>query len=47
MKTQNATARLAKAIHRIKAMQVSNVIKPNGDFTESPTETINCLLDAL
>jgi len=47
MKTQNATARLAKAICRNEAVQISNVIKPNGDFTESPIEMINCLLDAL
>ena len=28
-------------------MRVSNVIKPNGEFTKSPLETLNYLLDIL
>ena len=42
-----ATARLAKIMRRNKTVQMSNVLRPNGEFTESSVETMNCLLDTL
>ena len=34
-------------MRRNETVQVSNVLRPNGEFTESSVETINCLLDTL
>ena len=42
-----ATARLAKIMRRNAMVQVSNVLKPNGEFTESFVDAINSLLDTL
>ena len=47
MKSQRPTARLVKAICRNETVRISNVINPTGDYTKSPLETINCLLDTL
>ena len=47
MNSHCATARLAKIIRRNETVQVSNVLRPNGEFTESSVETMNCLLDTL
>ena len=47
MNSQSATARLAKIMRRNETVQVSNVLRPNGEFTKSYVETINCLLDTL
>ena len=45
MNSQTPTARLVKIIRRNKTERVSNVIKHNGEFTKSPLETLNYLLD--
>ena len=42
-----ATARLAKIMRRNKTVQVSNVLRPNGEFIESSVETMNCLLNTI
>ena len=47
MNSHCATARLAKIMRRNETMQVSNVLRPNGEFTESSVETMNCLQDTL
>ena len=47
MNSQTPTARLVKIIRRNEMMRVSNVIKHNGEFTKSPLETFNYLLDIL
>ena len=47
MNSRRATARLAKIMRRNETVQLSNVLKPNGEFTESSVETMNCLLDTL
>ena len=44
---QTTTARLVKIIRRNKTVRVSNVIKHNREFTKSPPETLNYLLDIL
>ena len=45
MNGQTPTARLVKIIRRNETVRVSNVIKHNGEFTKSPLETLNFLLD--
>ena len=45
MNSHCAITRLAKLMHRNETVQVSNVLRPNGKFTKSTAETINCLLD--
>ena len=47
MNSHCATARLAEIIRGNETVQVSNVLRPNGEFTESSVETMNCLLDTL
>ena len=47
MNSQSATARLAKIMRRNETVQVSNVLRPNGEFTKSSVEIMNCLLDTL
>ena len=47
MNSHCATARLAKIMRRNETLRISNVLRPNGEFTESSVETINCLLDTL
>ena len=47
MNSHCATARLAKIMRRNETVQVSNVLRPNGEFTKSSVETMNCLLDTL
>ena len=47
MNSQTPTARLVKIIRRNETVRVSNVIKHNGEFTKSPLETLNYLLDIL
>ena len=47
MNSLNPTARLVKAIRRNETVRLSNVIKDDGEFTVSPSETLNCLLDVL
>ena len=47
MNSQSETARLAKIMRRNETVQVSNVLRPNGEFTKSSVETMNCLLDTL
>ena len=47
MNSHCATARLAKIMRRNETVQLSNVLRPNGQFTESSVETMNCLLDTL
>ena len=42
-----ATARLAKLMCRNETVQVSNVLRPNDEFTKSTAEIMNCLLDTL
>ena len=42
-----ATARLAKIMRRNETVLVCNVLRPNGEFTESSVETMNYLLDTL
>ena len=47
MNSHCATARLAKLMRRNETVQVSNVLRPNGEFTKSTAETKNCLLGTL
>ena len=47
MNSQASTARLVKIIQKNESVRVSNVIKHNGEFTNSPRETLNYLLDIL
>ena len=47
MNSQTPTARLVKIIRRNETVRSSNVIKHNGEFTKSPLETLNYLLDIL
>ena len=47
MNSQTPTARLVKIIRRNETVRVSNVIKNNVEFTTSPRETFNYLLDIL
>ena len=47
MNSQTPTARPVKIIRRNETVRVSNVIKHNGEFTKSPLETLNYLLDIL
>ena len=47
MNSHCATARLAKIMRRNETVRVSNVLRPNGEYTKSTAETINCLLDTL
>ena len=47
MNCQTPTARLVKIIRRNEIRRVSNVIKHNVEFTKSPLETLNYLLDIL
>ena len=47
MNSQTPTARLVKIIQRNETVRVSNVITRNGEFTKSPGETLNCMLDIL
>ena len=47
MNSQTPTARLVKIFRRNETVRVSNVIKHNGEFTKSPLETLNYLLDIL
>ena len=42
-----ATARLVKIIRNNETVRVSNVIKHDGEFTKSPLDTMNYLLDIL
>ena len=43
MNSHCATARLAKLMRRNETVRVSNVLRPNGDYTKSTAETISCL----
>ena len=45
--SQTPTARLVKIIRRNETVRTSNVIKHNGEFTKSPQEILNYLLDIL
>ena len=45
MNSQTPTARLVKIIQRNETVRVSNVIKHNGEFTKSPRENLNYMLD--
>ena len=47
MNSHRATARLAKIMRQNETVQLSNVLRPNGEFIESSIETMNCLLDTL
>ena len=47
MNSQTPTARLVKIFRRNETVRVSNVIKHNGEFTKSPLESLNYLLDIL
>ena len=47
MNSQTPTTRLVKIIRRNETMGVCNVIKHIGEFTKSPLETLNYLLDIL
>ena len=47
MNSHCATARLAKIMRPNETVQVSNVLKLNGKFTEYSVATMNCLLDTL
>ena len=47
MNSQTPTTRLVKIIRRNETMGICNVIKHIGEFTESPLETLNHLLDIL
>ena len=47
MNSHCTTARLAEIMRRNETVQASNVLRPNGEFTESSVETMNCLLDTL
>ena len=45
MNSQTPTARLVKIIRSNETVRDSNVIKHNKEFTKSPLETLNYLLD--
>ena len=45
MNSQTPTTRLVKIIRKNKTVRISNVIKLNVEFTKSPPETSNYLLD--
>ena len=47
MNSQTPTARLDKIFRRNETVRVSNVIKHNEEFTKSPLESLNYLLDIL
>ena len=47
MNSQTPTARLVKIIRSNETVRVSNVIKHNKEFTKSPLETLNYLLNIL
>ena len=47
MNSQTPTARLVKIIRRNETVRVINVIQHIGEFTKSPLETLNYLLDIL
>ena len=47
MNSHRATARLAKLMRRNETVRVSNVLRPNGEYTKSTAETMNCVLDTL
>ena len=47
MNSHCATAQLAKIMRRNETIRVSNVLRPNGEYTKSTAETMNCLLDTL
>ena len=47
MNSQTPTARLVKIIRSTETVRVSNVIKHNREFTKSPLETLNYLLNIL
>ena len=47
MNSHCATAWLAKLMRRNETVRVSNALRPNGEYTKSTAETINCLLDTL
>ena len=47
MNSHCAAARLAKIMRRNETVQVSNVLRPDVEYTESSVETMNCLLDTL
>ena len=45
--SQTPTAQLVKITRRNETVHACNVIKHNGEFTKSPLETLNYLLDIL
>ena len=47
MNSQIQTVWLVKIIRRNETVRATNVIKHNGEFTKSPLETLNYLLDIL
>ena len=47
MNSHCATARLVKLMRRYETVRVSNILRPNGEYSKSTAETINCLLDTL
>ena len=47
MNSQTPTVRLVKIVRRNEAERASNVTKHNREFTKSPLETLNYLLDIL
>ena len=47
MNSHCAAALLAKLMRRNETVQVSNVLRPNGEFIKSTAEIINCLLDTV
>ena len=47
MNNQTPTIQLVKTTQKNETVRVSNVIKHNGEFTKSPRETLNYLLDIL
>ena len=47
MSSQTPPARLVKIIPRNETERVSNLVKHNREFTKSPLETLNYLLDIL
>ena len=47
MNSQTPPAQLVKIIRRNETVRISNVIKHNEEFTKSPVETLNHLLNIL
>ena len=47
MNSYAPTARLVKTIHRNESIQINSIIKADGEYSNSATDTLNCLLDAL